>query len=341
MNGDDYFANTSATDLCRSVTNSQKYSSSVHLFLDQSQCWRLGPPLDNELPHRDAIPEFSLAKMFEDGDFPYFFECLRDRRVLGVILAHSVLYLSDSSWLSHRWDTRSILFLRLPGSEGLLHLDKPYALLQDPSSTLLVDTKEDREEEIRHARYYRAIATLGLLLLEIELGRKIEYDPAHLTFGLPNVNTAGSTLKKILLNEEITKAITPGLLRAVQGCLAKYNLRETFDSPALQETYYGNVVKHLEDELLQLYQIKLEELPNLDEKHKIRPFPTRKFLEIQSREVSVGAHEIDPSYLPGSFPSLPPGPGVVRRILQSGKFFDGEPLSEHEAWYVPSTSVEP
>lgn len=91
---------------------------------------------------------------------------LKERRILAVILAHSLLHLCESNWLENRWDKTHISFL--PTDLNQLKLKPPYL------NTDFQALAENNNSAMMSLHPSPAILALGILLLELQIWGPIE-----------------------------------------------------------------------------------------------------------------------------------------------------------------------
>ncbi|KAK0664427.1 hypothetical protein DIS24_g728 [Lasiodiplodia hormozganensis] len=176
---------------------------------------------------------------------------LKERRILAVIFAHSLLYLCDSNWLNKEWDKTQISFF--PSTPDQLNL-KPYLTAQFQA---LEEEHEDSEMQLHPSP---AILALGILLLELQIWGTIESRriPEDLTDdGSVNVNTNLLTAERVF--KETDDKIFENYRRAVRACLDCNFLDEdevNFNDEGFRSLVYANIVAPLERELYQGWRMR-------------------------------------------------------------------------------------
>lgn len=110
----------------------------------------------------DNIPAPSLGSLLHAKTRLGF----RDKRRLALILSHSLLQYHDSAWLGSGWDKKQIFFFHMG--------DKPD--LQRPYLSTSFNNPQPAFIDTDKTRFHRnpSILALGILLIEIDLGRPIE-----------------------------------------------------------------------------------------------------------------------------------------------------------------------
>lgn len=172
---------------------------------------------------------------------------LKEKRILAVILAHSLLHLSDSSWLKNEWDKTHISFFG--SGPDQLNL-KPY--LKADFQALSDDIDDSTMMQLHPSP---AILALGILLLELQIWEPIENKrlPEDLTDdGSENVNTNLMTAERVFMESD--DEIFENYRRAVHACLNCDFLDERevdFNDDGFRLLVYENIVAPLEKELYQ------------------------------------------------------------------------------------------
>ncbi|KAL1616795.1 hypothetical protein SLS54_008187 [Diplodia seriata] len=172
---------------------------------------------------------------------------LKERRVLAVILAHSLLNLSDSNWLRDEWDKTHISFFSSQPDQVNL---KPYLVTNFQALT------ERNDQSRMRIHPSPTILALGILLLELQIWATIESRrlPEDLADdGSVNINTNLSTAVRVL--EDAADEIFENYRRAVHACLECDFLNENevnFNDEGFRSLVYENIVAPLEKELYQV-----------------------------------------------------------------------------------------
>ncbi|OMP83095.1 hypothetical protein BK809_0004476 [Diplodia seriata] len=181
---------------------------------------------------------------------------LKERRALAVLLAHSLLHLSDSSsWLKDEWDKTHISFF--PSAPDHLNL-KPY-LTTDFQA--LAESNGGSGMQLHPSP---AILALGIVLLELQIWGPIESrrTAEDLTDdGLVNVNTNLMTAERVF--QDADDEIFENYRKAVRACLNCDFLDEhsvNFSDDEFRKLVYENIVAPLERELYQGWKMKPKDL---------------------------------------------------------------------------------
>lgn len=139
----------------------------MRLLLEDDKLWYLNPSSSiEEIQRKDQV---SLGKFLELSSRSLQLVKKRDKLILQVILANSLLHLYRGLWLLKNLDKTRVCFYK-PRSKEIPDLTRPcLACTTDPSEESV------NEEDVRFRIHpYPGILALGILLLQIELGRPIE-----------------------------------------------------------------------------------------------------------------------------------------------------------------------
>jgi hypothetical protein len=102
--------------ICELVTGAQEAMSQLQLLVasDHDQLLQIAS-CPNDCPRHVAQRMKSLRALLEDGHLKGGSTFTpKDKRILGVILAHSLLQLCEGPWVSDKLDNRSVFFLLQP-----------------------------------------------------------------------------------------------------------------------------------------------------------------------------------------------------------------------------------
>ncbi|KAL1638135.1 hypothetical protein SLS58_008972 [Diplodia intermedia] len=194
---------------------------------------------------------------------------LKERRVLAVILAHSLLHLSDSNWLRDEWDKTHISFFSSQPDQINL---KPYLATNFQALT------ERNDQSRMQIHPSPTILALGILLLELQIwatieSRRIPEDLAE--DGSVNINTNLSTAVRVL--DDAADEIFENYRRAVHACLECdfLNANEVdFNDEGFRSLVYENIVAPLEKELYQGDSLQSQG-PQMDQSEKDAQHPPK------------------------------------------------------------------
>jgi hypothetical protein len=187
---------------------------------------------------------------------------MKERLVLAVQLAASLLQLYSTPWLSNRWSKRDISFLKTAifaqstpdtGQQRPINVSKPFV-----SQLLVAPTRQQADLTTtaltRHPN--PTLLDLGILLLELYFGQNIELKrhPDDMSAdGQPNSNTDLNTARN-WLHESYQLSMSSRYWHATRRCIDVY----TFDpmpknldleDAGFREAVYQQVLLPLEEEL--------------------------------------------------------------------------------------------
>lgn len=199
---------------------------------------------------RSDVSSSSLANMLGEAKRMK----LKERQILAVILAHSLLHLCESPWLGGEWSKEHILFLT---EAGTIDTQRPYISTDFPATQAGTTSapKDDGEDDFRlHPN--ASVLALGILLLEITLQQPIEArrqtDDLD-TDGQTTVNTNYFTALQAL--DDASDEIPQGYREVIAECFKCSFYDEATMSPSLddfdfRQGVYDYIVKPLEIFLL-------------------------------------------------------------------------------------------
>ncbi len=187
---------------------------------------------------------------------------MKERLILAVHLATSLLQLYSTPWLSNRWSKRDIFFLKTAILQHVsitgqvqrpVNASKPFVSQRLVASSSVQLPGPTTTASIRHPN--PNLLDLGILLLELYFGQNIE-QKRHLddmTDGQPNSNTDLNTARNWLY-ESHQLSMSSRYWHATRCCIDVY----TFDpmpknldleDAGFREAVYQQVVSPLEEEL--------------------------------------------------------------------------------------------
>lgn len=183
---------------------------------------------------------------------------LKDKRVLAVTLANTVLQLSEGPWLNKKWNAAHISFFE--AAQNSIDFGRPYLTTQFQQQTT-----DDAESELEFQSIHASpsLLSLGILLLEINQGRPIEISPLDLTDGMfKNANTELTAAMRFF--EESVEDIYNDYRRAIRACLEPTFLRVDqaggLDVEEVRQLVYEHIVAPLEAELYNGFGLRVSGL---------------------------------------------------------------------------------
>lgn len=189
---------------------------------------------------------------------------LKERRILAVILAHSMLHFCESPWLSREWNKHHITFFRRTRDqrgEDIFDLSRPWL-----SASFIDSIKEEENDlsQLYNIHPNPSVLALGILLLEIELNAAIEdYDNGDVVpTGFAKSNTDLFTAQRLLdpdSEEHVIDRIPDKYRQSIQACLecnfVDLGLPASLEDEEFRQAVYSNIVRPLEDELWHSYPL--------------------------------------------------------------------------------------
>jgi hypothetical protein len=214
-------------------------------------------PAQNKLFIEASLPSKSLADLLmEKRQFN-----LRERRILAVILAHSLLHFCDSPWLSRHWDKKHLSFFHRTTKQGKgLDLRRPWLATEFEAAVESEDV-----DQFQRIHPNPSVLALGILLLEIELRASIESSRTKDDLnpeGMADCNTNLFTAERLL--EHNLQDVFDGYRRAVGACLTcdfvEPGAPTNLDDEEFRHAVYDKIVAPLEQELEFGFGLKAKDL---------------------------------------------------------------------------------
>lgn len=184
----------------------------------------------------------------------------KEKRILSVILANSLLHFCESPWLSKEWSKDYISFFSST-EKGDLNIRRPYLStnFQDMNPT-------DEADTLYRIHPNPSVLALGVLLLEIEMDLPIERKRGAEDLdedGNPTVNT--DYFAALRLFEGISDDIYRHHRQSVSACLYcdfydEETMEPSLDNPEFRQAVYNNIVWPLEQELHSAYELTPDDL---------------------------------------------------------------------------------
>ncbi|KAH7396718.1 hypothetical protein DE146DRAFT_632945 [Phaeosphaeria sp. MPI-PUGE-AT-0046c] len=247
--------------LCQTLLQANRNLCSPQILFDGGCLWHIS----SKPSSLNASPALSIQANEVDTSLASLLRGERkfrpkEKRILSVILANSLLQFCESPWLSKDWNKDHISFF--PSSaKGGLDIQRPY---------LTTNFQEGGWEEEADALYRvhpnASVLALGILLLEIELDTPIERERGAEDLddeGMPTVNT--DYFAALRLFEGISDDFYLNHRQAVAACLNcdfydEETMRPSLDDPGFRQAVYNTIVRPLEQELLSAYDLTPDDL---------------------------------------------------------------------------------
>ena len=172
----------------------------------------------------------------------------KEKAILSVILAYSMLQIHESPWLTQSWSAKHIQFLEHSSftpsqlsARSQLKLRRPYVSTFLSSSSVCARLVSNQPQN-------HCLVALGVVLLELYLNRTIHGDDREL------ISHQIRYIAIELLEESADNlTMTPEYYKAIQFCLVPkpdpHSRRVGFDDVGFREIYYREVIVQLEEHL--------------------------------------------------------------------------------------------
>jgi hypothetical protein len=183
----------------------------------------------------------------------------KEKAILAVVLAHSLLHLHESPWMSKDWNTRQILVLEAPStwpgdrSPSGYDLNRPYmaTALQD-FTTLPLPSYTNHVQPIlpQGGHQNPCLLALGVILLEL-----------HMNHTIPTKDGGDARWRAmaLLTEESLRKSMPDDYWQATSFCLYPQpdaiSREFVFDDSRFRERYYEQVVMRLERHLDSTFEV--------------------------------------------------------------------------------------
>jgi hypothetical protein len=193
---------------------------------------------------------------------------LKQRRIIAVILSHSLLQFCGGPWLSEKWDKGSILFFHHTGGDRIVLSTKlqPQTIFSDADAPY-------------RFHQYPGVLALAIILLEMELHKTIETARHEQGEFVDNEELDPDAELEIAqqMSEDIQDNVLPDFKAAIEACLSFQYFKEDtdiddliyhrdtlYDDMALRRKIYSEIIAPLERELcISFPEIKLDELSKM------------------------------------------------------------------------------
>lgn len=179
---------------------------------------------------------------------------LKDKRLLAVTLANTVLQFSEGPWLNKKWDKNHISFFET--AQNLIDFERPYL-----TTRFQQDTPDNGKEESAFQSIHPnpSLLALGILLLEIDQGKPMKISPLDLTNGkVRNANTELTAAMRFF-NESVDD-LYDDYRKAIRACLEPtflhLNQMGSLNTEDVRQSVYECIVAPLEAELYNGFKLK-------------------------------------------------------------------------------------
>ncbi|OCK90638.1 uncharacterized protein K441DRAFT_665937 [Cenococcum geophilum 1.58] len=250
-------------NICELLEFAQENNCSLRMQYNGEQLWQV-----NSKPKRLWGLESGRAVSLGDFLRNTGKMTLKQKRILAVILAHTMLQYCGSPWMAEDWNKEHIKFFHQTierDGAAKLDLERPYL------SKGFVTSRTAQGGSSKYVLHpCSSVLALGILLLEIELGVPIESKraDADLNGGKVNANTDLFTASRIL--EESHDNMYNSYFKIIQACIdCKFlvNLqRASLGDEEVRQAVYDEIVVPLEEELYTAWGITVDHLSNSNTK---------------------------------------------------------------------------
>lgn len=250
-------------EICNEAKLAAASNQGLQLYVDSKEdvYSQLGKPtLSRQSPPADLLSLTSVMsrlQMYEKKKWLH-----REKCILAVTLAYSLLRLHESPWLQAQWNSNSISFLDENAGKATerFKLGRPFTRSQVAPEAVCCGQQPPQPTTARRNAHLHA---LGVVLLELYLNRSIEADVQG------QIQTYGSADYRgvaIDLLEEHADDMTMTLeyTRATRFCLSPhpnpFSGSFSFEDQGFREIFYNEVIVNLENNLMARFEVADNEL---------------------------------------------------------------------------------
>jgi len=245
--------NIDSQSLCGLLRRARISNKSLQISFKDGMLWQQRPILPR-LQICDQL-DASLKSLLENTQEWHRWK-LRDKTILAVVLAHTVMHCSEGLWLHAELNKEHIFFFRKSCAQPP-DLSRPFLAIDFAQQNIMANEEDDMFPI--HSNPF--LLSLGIVLLEINRGILIEdyWSQKDLTNGLiPNDSTNLTAALRLL--EDMDGHLVNGSQKAVKACLQWDNMNYGREHEDFAKRMYELVVKPLEEVLLSGFNITPEQL---------------------------------------------------------------------------------
>lgn len=233
--------------ICEAVEKAERGTNHLHVAIDPAQkLWEIEAlrAQSTNVPTELIDLEECLTRLQSHARKRWLY---REKAILSAVLAHSLLQLHESPWLSSQWGAKDISFVdtepgAAPGAWAVsgFKLSRPYLSCSGTGPLpRLYSSGQHRNP---------CLLALGLILLELYLNRSLSADLAAVS--PRDVRpTLGDTLEECYENDDMSE----DYYHAIRFCLwpnpDPQSRSYAFEDSGFRERYYNEVVLRLEAHL--------------------------------------------------------------------------------------------
>ena len=254
-------------DICLALSASETQASRFDLIIDeQCRLWQVSLPQGAPMPVRDCF--YTLEALLNAASLhrkePKWLA--REKRILCVILCHSLLHLEGSEWLRRGWRAQAITLLQDQeislSRAPRFRLNEPYISAVIATAEVSLMTKaQDLTINEGHGHPIPSLLNLGIILLELYLNGPLESAEDV----EPMANTQMWAMS-VLGSCREDKDMEPSYYNAIHFCLWPPWPPAgvcSFENTSFRDDYHQKVVAPLEDALTEGFDFSKEELAAL------------------------------------------------------------------------------
>jgi hypothetical protein len=293
-------------DICCLVNQAVKLTPRrLHFTIDNDVLrWNPQSPTYNSRQHEFV----SLKKIIENSSSSVFTrETQLSKYLLSYLLANAFLRICGGSWCPDAWTKDQISFHRYPSN--IINIRRPYLTTFLVSKTV-AQQSIDRMRIQNRIHPYPQILALGMLLLQIWLGKPIE---AERSADNPNSNCtpesydidADRTVAQKML-ERCRGNCLPSYIKAIEACLATetFDAKKSFGDEEFRENIYQEIISRLEETVLK-YEVNVDDEQVLVAYPGIEENPGNTFQVTQLQQFESPKDVIQAIGMPTSSTELP------------------------------------
>lgn len=245
-------------EICNEAKQAVANNSRLHIYVDEKEAV-YSRHAQSTLGQQTSTPELlSLAsamsrlQVYEHKKWLH-----REKSILAITLAYSVLRLHQSPWLQAQWDCNSISFIdEHPGHPNeRLKLQRPFTRSQGSPSEVCCLPSDGKAKPMRRNAHLHA---LGVVLLELYLNRSIAADVQAQIQTYGSADYRGVAID-LLEEHSDDMAMTIEYNRATRFCLSPHPNPYTgsfgFEDQGFREIFYNEVIVNLEDNLRARFEV--------------------------------------------------------------------------------------
>lgn len=240
-------------DLCKECQIAQQQNGNLKLFVNEQgelcSSTAASTPRPKKLSKDPMLTLSDLMADFQLYDHKRWLH--REKAILAVVLAYSMLQLHESSWWQSMWDSNGISFHGLgsptKGADQRLRLRRPYtrSRVAEAAASPSPEPPASRNAHL-HA--------LGIVLLELYLNRSIKAEA-----DAKGTQDYCGVAQELLRDHIDDMNMTPEYSRAIRFCLTPSpNPRSglfSFEDHGFRELFYDEVISALEDNLTSRFEV--------------------------------------------------------------------------------------